>query len=85
MSALCATGVLAGCERAGSQGPADRLPPDAYAEDFDAAWTFIRDTYAYFDPEAVDWEQVRVVLRPRVAEVGDHAEFVGLQRFPMRL
>ena len=78
MSAVCATGVLAGCDRPGPQGPQERLHPDAYAEDFDAAWTFIRDTYAYFDPEAVDWEQVRVVLRPRVAEIRDHAEFVGL-------
>ena len=74
MFAVGATGVLGGCDRAASE----RLPPDAYAEDFDAAWTFIRDTYVYFDPEAVDWEQVRVVLRPRLAEVGDHAEFVGL-------
>lgn len=74
MFAVGATGVLGGCDRAAPE----RLPPDAYAEDFDAAWTFIRDTYVYFDPEAVDWEQVRVVLRPRLAEVGDHAEFVGL-------
>ena len=60
------------------QGPPDRLSSHAYAEDFDAAWTFIRDTYAYFDPHAVDWEQVRVLLRPRVAEVRDRTEFINL-------
>ena len=59
-------------------GSSDRLSAHAYAEDFDAAWSFIRDTYAYFDREAVDWEQVRVLLRPRVAEVRDRNEFIGL-------
>lgn len=65
MSAVCATGVFAGCDWAGSERPTERLPASAYTEDFDAAWTFIRDTYAYFDHEVVDWERVRVVLRPR--------------------
>ena len=78
MSAVCVTGVVAGCDGAQPPGSPAGLPPDAYAEDFDAAWAFVRDTYAYFDHEAVDWERVRVVLRPRAAEVPDHAGFVGL-------
>ena len=78
MSAVCATGVFAGCGWAGSERPTERLPASAYTEDFDAAWAFIRDTYAYFDHEVVDWERVRVVLRPRTAAVRDHAGFVGL-------
>lgn len=77
-AAVCVTGVVAGCEPAQPPGPPEGLPPDAYAEDFDAAWAFIRDSYAYFDHEAVDWERVRVVLRPRAVEVRDHAGFVGL-------
>ena len=76
--AVCVTGVVAGCDQAQPPGPSERLPPSAYIQDFDAAWAFIRDTYAYFDHEAVDWERVRVVLRPRAAEVPDHAGFVGL-------
>ena len=58
--------------------PSRPLPPSAYTEDFDAAWTFIRDTYAYFDHKTVDWERVRVVLRHRAAEVRDHDGFVAL-------
>ena len=77
MSVVCMTGVVAGCDPAQPPGPPEGLPPDAYAEDFDAAWALIRDTYAYFDHEAVDWERVRVVLRPRAAEVPEHG-FVGL-------
>ena len=78
VSALCTAGAVTGCTQNMPPGPPDRLPSHAYAEDFDAAWTFIRDTYAYFDHEAVDWEQVRVLLRPRVAEVRDRTEFIGL-------
>ena len=69
VAAVCATGVFAGCGWAGSERLTERLPASAYTEDFDAAWTFIRDTYAYFDHEVVDWERVRVVLRPRAAAV----------------
>ena len=78
MSAVCTTAIVAGCEGAGPQEPPEPLPPSAYIEDFDEAWTFIRDTYVYFDHEAVDWERVRDALRPRAAEVRDHAGFVGL-------
>ena len=78
VSALCTAGAVAGCAQNVPQGPSDRPPSHAYVEDFDAAWSFIRDTYAYFDHEAVDWEQVRVVFRPRVAEVRERTEFIGL-------
>ncbi len=49
-----------------------------YLEDFDAAWTFIRDSYAYFDRKQTDWERVRTFYRPRVAEVRSKREFVGV-------
>ena len=78
MSAVCATGVASGCAPVQPPEAAEGLTPDAYAEDFDEAWAFIRDTYACFDQEAVDWERVRVVLRPRAAEVPDNAGLVGL-------
>ena len=78
MTAVCVPGLVAGCDPARPPVPPEGLPPDAYAEDFDAAWAFIRDTYAYFDHEVVDWERAGSVLRPRAAEVRDHAGFVGL-------
>ncbi len=49
-----------------------------YLEDFDAAWTFIRDSYAYFDRKQTDWERVRTFYRPRAAEVRSKREFVGV-------
>ena len=42
------------------------MPAAAYLEDFDSAWSFIRDTYAYFHEKDVDWPRVRELLRPRV-------------------
>ena len=78
VSALCTLGAVAGCVQIVPKEPPNQLSSHAYAEDFDAAWTFIRDTYAYFDPHAVDWEQVRALLRPRVAEVRDRTEFISL-------
>ena len=54
------------------------LPAAAYVEDFDSAWTFIRDTYAYLEEKAVDWGRVRDALRPRAAAARDRDEFIGL-------
>ena len=76
--------VLAACLIAALPGAAPgqprpaALPPSAYLEDFDSAWTFIRDTYAYREEKAVDWGRVRDRLRPRAAAVRDHDEFIGL-------
>lgn len=70
--AMAAFAGAASCQ----QRPAVLSSSD-YVEDFDSAWTFIGDTYAYLDEKAVDWEQVRDLLRPRVA-VRDTDEFIGL-------
>ena len=61
----------------GRQPPA-ALPPSAYLDDFDSAWTFIRDNYAYFEEKSVDWEQVRNLLSPRATGIRDRGEFIGL-------
>ena len=74
--AVCVTAAIA-VTGFGQQRPA-ALPPSAYVEDFDSAWTFIRDTYAYLEEKAVNWEQVRDLLRPRVTAVRDTDEFIGL-------
>ena len=74
--AACATAALA-CAVSCQSGPAVSSPP-AYFEDFDSAWSFIRDHYAYFDEKSVDWVRVREVLRPQVANVRDRHQFIGL-------
>ena len=57
----------------------DSMAPDTniYVEDFDEAWTFVRDAYAYFEDD-VDWTKARDVLRPRAARIQDREAFIGL-------
>ncbi len=50
----------------------------AYLEDFDAAWTFVRDNFAYFHRNQTDWVQVRTLYRPRAAEARSGGELVGV-------
>ena len=64
--------------RASNEEGSIPTPAAAYLEDFDSAWSFIRDTYAYFHEKDVDWPRVRELLRPRVDDVGNHDDFVGL-------
>ena len=55
------------------------MAPDTniYREDFDEAWTFVRNTYAYFEDD-VDWTKARDVLRPRAARIQDRETFIRL-------
>ena len=71
-AAVALPGVVA------SRQPPAALPPSAYLDDFDSAWTFIRDNYAYFEEKSVDWEEVRNRLRPRATTIRDRGEFIGL-------
>lgn len=43
-------------------------------QDFDELWETLRDRYAYFEEKPVDWERVRAIYRPRLADVGDDEE-----------
>ena len=78
LAALAAWATVAIPGAVASRQPPAALPPSAYVDDFDSAWTFIRDNYAYFDEKSVDWEQVRNRLRPRATAIRDHGEFIGL-------
>jgi carboxyl-terminal processing protease len=40
-------------------------------QDFDELWETIRDRYAYFGEKATDWDRVRTIYQPRLANVGD--------------
>lgn len=53
-------------------------PPEAYTEDFDSLWEFVRDYYAYFDRKQTDWQRARELYRPRAAQIRTRKEFIGL-------
>src|SRR4029079_3964165 len=40
-------------------------------QDFDELWETLRDRYAFFEDKATDWDRVRAIYQPRLAEVGD--------------
>ena len=66
------------CAVTAQASPAQSLAAAAYLEDFDAAWMFIRENYAYFDKKQTDWERVRTLYRPLAAEVRSKRDFVGV-------
>ena len=61
LAALASTTILA------------KAPPSdiTLEQDFDELWETLRDRYAFFEDKATDWERVRTLYRPRLAEVGD--------------
>lgn len=64
-------------QTAGTESNSIEPSRDKYVQDFDEAWTFVRNTYAYFG-DHVDWKNARDVLRPRAAQVQDRQAFIGL-------
>jgi C-terminal processing protease CtpA/Prc len=54
------------------------VTPEQFTQDFDYLWSQLRDNYAYFDKKETDWNLVREVYRPRVAEVRSKREFITL-------
>lgn len=59
-----------------AQQAIDTIPAAAYAEDFETAWRFVRDTYAYFHLKQTDWDRVREIYRPRAAAVTGRRQFL---------
>jgi C-terminal processing protease CtpA/Prc len=49
-----------------------------FTEDFDFMWSGLRDNYTYFDKKETDWNRVRQLYRPMLAEVKTRSEFVTL-------
>jgi carboxyl-terminal processing protease len=41
-------------------------------------WSSLRDNYAYFDKKETDWNKVRGIYRPRLAEVKSKSDFITL-------
>ena len=54
------------------------LTPEQFTQDFDYVWSELRENYAYFDRKETDWNRVREVYRPKVAEVKSMSEFITL-------
>ena len=52
--------------------------PEQFASDFDYMWSTLRDTYAYFDKKETDWNKVRELYRPMLADVKSRSDFVTL-------
>src|SRR5262249_29232937 len=70
---LLALGV---CPARGFSAPP--LTPRQYEEDFDAMWSEIGASYAYFDKKTTNWEKVKTLYRPKLKGVSTREEFVGL-------
>lgn len=56
----------------------ENVAPEQFTQDFDYLWSQLRDNYAYFDKKETDWNRVREIYRPRVAEVRNKDEFITL-------
>jgi C-terminal processing protease CtpA/Prc len=49
-----------------------------FTSDFDFMWAGLLDNYVYFDKKATDWNKVRELYRPRLAEIKSRSDFVTL-------
>ena len=74
---LCAVGLVLTVPTNGTEHHLKGSSTNIYVEDFDEAWTFIRDVYAYFETD-LDWVKARDLLRPRAAQVNDRDAFIAL-------
>lgn len=66
------TAIASGLAAFAAPGLAIEPPRDiTLQQDFDELWETLRDRYALFGEKATDWERVRAVYQPRLADVGD--------------
>jgi C-terminal processing protease CtpA/Prc len=63
------------CHSAVAQQP---LSQEQYTSDFDYMWSSLRDNYAYFDEKETDWNKVRELYRPELANVRSKRDFIAL-------
>jgi carboxyl-terminal processing protease len=66
------TAIASGLAAIAAQAIAIEPPRDiTLQQDFDELWETLRDRYAFFEDKATDWDRVRAIYQPRLAEVGD--------------
>jgi C-terminal processing protease CtpA/Prc len=75
--ALMASALLA-VQPVCAQSTSPTAIEERYAQDFDAAWTFVRDNYAYFHQKQTNWELVRTQLGARAKAAKSDREFIGV-------
>jgi C-terminal processing protease CtpA/Prc len=51
---------------------------EQFTSDFDYMWSGLRDNYAYFDKKETDWNKVRGLYRPTLADVKSRSDFITL-------
>jgi C-terminal processing protease CtpA/Prc len=51
---------------------------EQFTSDFDFMWSGLRDNYVYFDKKETDWNKVRELYRPMLAQVKSRSDFVTL-------
>ncbi len=51
---------------------------DQFTSDFNYMWSTLRGNYAYFDKKETDWNKVRELYRPMLADVKSRSDFVTL-------
>jgi hypothetical protein len=70
--------LLLACLFCSSVGAQQSPTPEQFTSDFDYLWSSLRDNYAYFGKKETDWDKVRELYRPRLADVRSKGDFVTL-------
>lgn len=63
---------------AGAETTQPAAPAEKYEQDFDAAWRFVRDNYAYFDQKLIDWSRVHTHFAPMAKAARTDDELIGV-------
>lgn len=58
--------------------PQQTFSAEQFTSDFDFMWSGLRDNYVYFDKKETDWNRVRQLYRPMLADVKSRSDFVTL-------
>jgi C-terminal processing protease CtpA/Prc len=58
--------------------PAQKLSQADFEADFDYLWKGFQEHYAYFDKKATNWNKVKRLYRPRLANVKTREEFIAV-------
>ncbi|OJJ20421.1 peptidase [marine bacterium AO1-C] len=47
-----------------------------YEKDFLSFWNNFKNSYAYFDTQAIDWQKVKEIYQPQAAKITNQADFI---------
>ena len=69
--AFCQLSILA-------SGQTNKFTNDNYKEDFNFFWKSVNDEYAYFHKKNTDWDKIKSVYSPLIANVTNRDQFVSV-------